>query len=344
MVRSSTHDHRSLTTNRTFDWPAGFERIPQVPWAYAPIDESATNYDSAGGHSWYKNLEPIVAQALTALDGSRLLIEYSCGTGILADRILPKASTDTGILNVDASPKFLRLAVEKFRNDTRVAFRLLDWIKDDGRLQTLDEAMDRCFVQREAEVLTSANAIHLYGHLDDTLQSWHRCLAPGAFIFVSSANIRNPFARPDDLILDETVVRVNEISAEIVQCEPIFEEYRTSVDDYTKMAAYTDLRNKVFAPVRPLDLYLDGLSAAGFDVLHVFDQTIFVPVNEFYHALSSYHDSVLGWVGGSVNVDRASPTKAALKDRLFLIKYSLERLADDGYFPCSWTYITCRRR
>jgi hypothetical protein len=45
-----------------------------------------TDYDSVGSHSWYKNLEPTVAQVLAALGEHKLLIDYSNSTGILAKR------------------------------------------------------------------------------------------------------------------------------------------------------------------------------------------------------------------------------------------------------------------
>jgi hypothetical protein len=53
---------------------------------------------------------------------------------------------------------------------------------------------------------------------------------------------------------------------------------------------------------------------------------------------------VLSWVGGSPKVEGSPPSQAAVQDRLFLIRYSLERLfPGQDTFPCSWTYLTCRR-
>lgn len=327
-----------------FQWPDGFDRVPSESWAHSPVDASAINYDKAGGHSWYKNLEPLTAQVLATLDDG-LLIEYSCGTGILADRLQPKLSDLAGVLNVDASAKFLRLAVEKFGNDRRFAFRLLNWLGEESRLQLLDEVTEPGVLDRGADILTSANAIHLYTDLKETILSWHRCMKSGAKVFVGSANIYNPSARPGDLILDETVARINELAAEVVYEDPLFEEHRDALSDSGKMASHEAQRDQVFVPVRRLDTYLDVFSAAGFDVLQVFDQTIFVPASEFCQALSTYHDAVLGWVGGTVKVEGQNATRTALRDRLFLIKYCLEKLSNDnGTFPCSWTYITCRRR
>jgi hypothetical protein len=110
------------------------------------------------------------------------------------------------------------------------------------------------------------------------------------------------------------------------------------------MARHVKLREKVFVPVRPLELYLQAFRGAGFTVLHVFEETIFARVDEWYRLLSTYHDGVLSWVGGSEKVEGAPPSAEAVRQRLFLIKYSLEKLfPGQDSFPCTWTYLTCRR-
>jgi SAM-dependent methyltransferase len=245
---------------------------------------------------------------------------------------------------VDASPKFLRVALETFRDDDRVAFRLLQWLKAEKRLQSLGEVAGPDLLDRGADAITSTNAIHLYYDLDETLASWARVLRPGGLAFVCSGNMRNPQGRPDEWIIDETVARVNDIAAGIVRAEPAFAEYRGTLDDAALMARHARLREKVFVPVRPLELYLQAFRDAGFTVLHVFEETIFARVDEWYRLLSTYHDGVLSWVGGSEKVEGAPPSAQAVRQRLFLIKYSLEKLfPGQDSFPCTWTYLTCRR-
>jgi hypothetical protein len=110
------------------------------------------------------------------------------------------------------------------------------------------------------------------------------------------------------------------------------------------MAQHGKLRSKVFVPVRPLDLYVGAFEEAGFSVLHVFDETIAASVDEWYQLLSTYHDGVLSWVGGSQKVEGSAPSEAAVRDRLFLIRYSLDKLfPGQASFPCTWSYLTCRR-
>lgn len=337
----------SITTDESpsiSPWPMGFERIPDESWTRQEPDDFGRQYDSVGEHGWYKNLEPTVAQVLTALNENDILMDYSSGTGLLGGRILSCINHRVGILNVDASAKFLRVALDNFEDDERVAFRLLRFLKEEKRLQTLDEVVDQPVLDRGVDVVTAANAIHLYYDLAATLESWYRALRPGGLALICSGNLRNPRRRPDEWIIDETVTSINEIATEIVANDPFYEEYRSTLEDTDRMAAYTKLREKVFVPVRPLELYLDAFTDAGFTVQHVYDATIYARIDEWYQMLVAYSEGVLGWIGGSEKVGGRPPTEIAVQHRLKLIRESLEKLfpgQDD--FPCSWTYITCRK-
>jgi len=344
MSITSVRSRPAITSLDEFSWPPDFARIPDEEWTRQPVDEFGLNYDDVGSHGWYKNLEPTIAQVLATLEPGGLLVDYSSGTGILTRRLLDSIGYAAGILNVDASPKFLRVALETFRDDERVAFRLLRWLKAEKRLQSLDEVAGPALLDRGADVITATNAIHLYYDLDETLASWARALRPGGLALVCSGNMRNPHGRPGEWIIDETVARVNDIAADIVRAEPAFAEHRQTLDDAALMSRHAKLREKVFVPVRPLDLYLEAFRDAGFTVLHVFEETIFARVDEWYRLLCTYHDGVLSWVGGSEKVEGAPPSAEAVRQRLFLIKYSLEKLfPGQDSFPCTWTYLTCRR-
>jgi SAM-dependent methyltransferase len=333
-----------FTSSDESAWPEDFTRIPDEEWTRQPVDQFGLNYDDVGSHGWYKNLEPTIAQVLAALEPGDLLVDYSSGTGILTRRLLERINYLVGILNVDASPKFLRVALESFRDDDRVAFRLLHWLKAEKRLQALDEVAGPELLARGADAITSTNAIHLYYDLDDTLAAWARMLRPGGLAFVCSGNMRNPNARPGEWIIDETVAKVNDIAAELVRTEPAFAEYRGTLEDAALMSRHAKLREKVFVPVRPLEFYAEAFQDAGFTVLHVFEETVFARVDEWFRLLSTYHDGVLSWAGGSEKVEGRPPSAEAVRQRLFLIRYSLEKLfPGQDSFPCTWTYLTCRR-
>lgn len=340
---TSLRNESALSHSPGFNWPDGFARIPDEGWTRQPVDQFGLDYDSVGAHGWYKNLEPITAQLLAALDRGKVLIDYSSGTGILTRRLLKRIQYPVGILDVDASAKFLRVALESFADDERVAFRLLHWRKEQKRLDRLDEVISLDVFSPGADLLTSTNAIHLYHDLDDTLASWARVLRPGGLAFVCSGNMYNPHAPAGNWIIDNTVAKVSEIAADVVSSHAAFEEYRATMADSERMARHRRLRDKVFVPVRPLDLYVKAFEEAGFTVLHVFDETISARVDDWYQLLATYHEGVLSWVGGSEKVEGTPPSEAALRDRLFLIRYGLDKLfPGQDSFPCAWTYLTCR--
>src|ERR1700726_679259 len=239
MSITSVRSRSAFTSPGEFPWPGDFARIPDEEWTRQPVDEFGLSYDDVGSHGWYKNLEPTIAQVLATLKPGGLLVDYSSGTGILTRRLLDSISYPVGILNVDASPKFLRVALETFRDDERVAFRLLRWLKAEKRLQTLDEVAGPDLLARGADAITSTNAVHLYYDLDDTLASWARVLRPGGLAFVCSGNMRNPNGRPGEWIIDETVASVNEIAADLVRTEPAFAEYRQTLGDAALMSGHT---------------------------------------------------------------------------------------------------------
>src|SRR4030095_5484884 len=149
----------------------------------------ALKYDTVNHHGWYRNIDPTVDDLAGELKDGDLLIDYSSGTGSLPERLLRRTGhLGVGIVLVDSSPKFLRVALEKFRGERRVAFRWIRYLKELRRLEFVDEVLGKDLVARGADVLASTNAIHLYYDLDDTLRSWTRALKPGAWVFVQSGN------------------------------------------------------------------------------------------------------------------------------------------------------------
>jgi ubiquinone/menaquinone biosynthesis C-methylase UbiE len=323
-----------------FAWPEGFVPIPAEDWTNRDVDEAGIAYDHVDAHGWYRNLDLTVEDLASELRDGDLLLDYSGGTGILLDRLrLRVFDRRIGVVIVDASAKFLRVALEKYQDDPLVALRLLRYLRDEKRLQTLDEVLDL-----EFDALACTNAIHLYPDLGETLGTWIRALRPGGGVFINSGNIRNPRAKPSEWILDETVWVINDLAEGLVRSDPQYVHYREAVDDTERMQAYADFRNRVFVAPRPLDSYLEALRGAGFDVLDVREETIEARVSEWFEFLSAYHDAVLGWVGGTQRIDGADPTPGAVRDRLHLIRHAMETLfGGRPSFNACWTYITARK-
>jgi ubiquinone/menaquinone biosynthesis C-methylase UbiE len=326
-----------------FAWPEGFERILPEDWVEQAVDAFGLHYDTVENHGWYRNLDLTVDQLAQDLQDGDVLIDYSGGTGILLDRLrLRVFDRQIGMVIVDSSPKFLRVALERFRGDGRVAFRRLGYLREEKRLQSVDEVLGDRFPG--ADELVSTNAIHLYDDLEGTLRAWARVLKPGGRVRINSGNLRNPRAGENEWIIDETVYVVHEVATGLVRTNPRWAAYRDVLDDAERMEAYLSWRDRVFLAPRPLELYLDALGAAGFSVGEVTERTIEADVEEWYEFLAAYADAVLGWVGGSAKVDGAPATEEAAADRLDLLREALTTIfGGRPTFLCCWTYITATR-
>jgi ubiquinone/menaquinone biosynthesis C-methylase UbiE len=325
-----------------FDWGT-FERIPDEDWVSQPVDSFGIHYDTVENHGWYRNLDLTVEQLDGDLGHSDVLVDYSGGTGILLERLRERiGDRSVGMVIVDSSPKFLRIAVDRFLDDDRVAFRRLRYLKGLGRLEFLDEVLPTGFM---ADGLVSTNAIHLYDDLEDTLAAWARVLRPGAKVRINSGNIRNPRAAQGEWIIDDTVFRAHEAAAEIVHTDDRYVPYRAVLESPEPLRAYLDYRDRVFLAPRPLDYYVDALGAAGFYVAEVTERTIEASVEDWYEFLAAYADAVLGWVGGSEKVDGRGATDEAAADRLRLLRESLDVVFEGRTtFDCCWTYITATKQ
>jgi ubiquinone/menaquinone biosynthesis C-methylase UbiE len=324
-----------------FDWGT-LERIPDEDWVSQPVDSFGLHYDTVENHGWYRNLDLTVEQLDGDLGDGDVLVDYSGGTGILLERLRRRiGDRNVGMVIVDSSPKFLRIAVDRFPDDDRVAFRRLRYIKELGRLELLDEVLPPGFT---ADGLVSTNAIHLYDDLEDTLAAWARVLRPGAKVRINSGNIRNPRAAEDEWIIDDTVYRAHEAAAEIVRTDDRYAPYRAVLESPERLRAYLDYRDRVFLAPRPLDYYVGALGEAGFDVAEITERTIEASVEDWYEFLAAYADAVLGWVGGSEKVDGVRAADEAAADRLRLLRESLDVVFEGRRtFECCWTYITGSR-
>jgi SAM-dependent methyltransferase len=328
-----------------FAWPEGFAPIPDEPWTTQPVDEFGLAYDHVDSHGWYRNLDPTVEELAQTLRDGDILLDYSGGTGILLDRIkLRVFGAQHGTVIVDSSAKFLRVAVEKFKEDSRVGVRLLRFLKGEGRLERLEEVLGPELLARGVDVIASTNAIHLYPDVADTAASWARALRPGGKVLINSGNIRNPRARRSEWILDETVWVVADLAEGIVRTDESFAAYRPLLEDRDRMKRHAAHRDRVFLDPRPLDAYTAALESAGLVVDSVREVSIEAGVHDWYEFLSAYHDAVLGWVGGTDKIDGAAPTEAAVADRLRLMRQAMDTLfGGRPTFQACWTYITCVR-
>jgi SAM-dependent methyltransferase len=328
-----------------FPWPPGFARVPDEEWARAPTEALALKYDTVQDHGWYRNLDRTVEQLAADLRPGDVLLDYSGGTGILAGRLLEEvAERRFGILIVDSSPKFLRVALEKLGGHERVAFRHIRYLRDEQRLQLVQEVAGPELVERGVDAVVSTNAVHLYFDLEDTLRSWHALLRPGRRAFVQSGNIGVPDRPGDAWIIDETVEAIHAAAVELVRSDDAWAAYRSGLDDRARTASYDELRRKFFLPVRPLAFYVEALESAGFGVEDVEHRIVDAHVDQWYEFLATYHEGVLGWVGGSERIERRAPSTEAVDDRLRLLRVAMDEVfGGRPGFKAAWTYLVARR-
>lgn len=328
-------------------WPVGFDRIPEDdPWVQSPIEELALKYNDVEHHGWYRNLEPTLDDLQADIREGDIVIDYSAGTGIFVEQFLQRVpALQAGFLLVDASPKFLRLALEKLGSDERIAFRWIQYLKSEKRLQLLDEVLPESIRTRRVDALCSTNAIHLYFDLLDTLNSWSRILKPGATVLIQSGNIENSDAPDNTWIIDSTVERIQPIARELVHSDSRYSAFRPSLDNKERSAAYDQLRRKYFLPVRLLGYYLEALQSANFEIVEVKALPVEALVADWNGFLTTYHEGVLGWAGGSKRIDGLAPSEDIVGVRKELMSESLSALFDgQPCFQACWTYIKCRNR
>jgi SAM-dependent methyltransferase len=325
-----------------FEWPPDFDQVLAEPWASAPVDPAGERYAAMASHRWYSNLELTREQLAKALRAGDLLVDYSGGTGILARQVLDQIP-GVGVLIVDASPRFLRVALEQLRREPRVAFRLLHFLSDHQRLQRLDEAVGAPLLMRGVDAIVSTNAVHLYTDLENTFRAWWRTLRPGGRVFIQSGEIRNPDGRPGEWLISDVMDQVREVARRIAAEDRRYEPYRSVLADSERMGRYDALYRKVFLPVRSVREYQEALTSAGFSLSSIDTRSIEVGALEWYQASSVYPD-LLAWVGGSPKVDGHPPSPAAMKDRLDLLKQAfLTVFRGKEVFSGTWTYFTAQR-
>lgn len=322
-------------------WPEDFQRIPDDSWTRDSVDEMARAYDEVGQHGWYANIDPTVDELAAFLDPGDILVDYSGGTGLLIDRLLDRELEVVGILNTDSSAKFLRLCLEKFASEERVALRRIPYLEEEQRLAYVDEVLDASLQELGIDAVASTNAIHLYHDLLATLASWRRILTPEGRVFVQSGNIARD-DRPDGRwIIDRTVEAVDREARVMVREDENFAAHRGILENSQAMEEYDALRERYFLPARPASHYRQRFGKAGFQIEETTHRAIEVERTEWAQFLKVYHQGVLGWVGGAEKITGQPAEEGAIEARHELIDRALERVLEgEDTFEAEWTYWT----
>jgi ubiquinone/menaquinone biosynthesis C-methylase UbiE len=319
------------------------DKIIDESFLKSDVTEFALGYDRVKNHTWYDNLNYLVDLSKKYFNDDDFIMDYSCGTGIFPERLLKSTVSCPRILMMDSSPKYLKLSYDKFGNNYKFFFRLMKYLKEENRLQTIDESMGEDYKELLNGIICT-NAIHLYPTISDTIKSWNKLLVKGGKLLINSGNIYNPLMGADTKLIDQTVNEISKLSFDIVKENPKYSKYIDLMEDFEYVNKHNTLRDKYFLPIRPINFYTDELIENGFKIVEVKTIDVGAKVDEWFDFLKVYHEGVLGWIGGVNKITGVDPKENEVQDRIDIIKLALNKMFNNkNDFKACWNYIICEK-
>ena len=319
------------------------DRVVDDSFLKSDVTEFALGYDKVKNHTWYDNLNYLVDLSTKYFNEDDFIMDYSCGTGIFCERLLKSTIDCPRILMMDSSPKYLKLSHDKFGRNYKFHFRVINYLKNENRLQTISEVLGKNH-EELLDGIVCTNAIHLYPTISDTIKSWHQILVKGGKLLINSGNIQNPSMNENSKLIDQTVNEISKLSYEIVKETPKYSKYLDLMDDFDYINKHNTLRDKYFLPIRPINFYTDELIKNGFKIMEVKTIDIDAKVDEWFDFLKVYHEGVIGWVGGSKKITGIEPTDDDINDRIEIIRLCLLKMFNNqNDFKACWNYIICEK-
>ena len=319
------------------------DKIIDESFLKSDVTEFALGYDRVKNHTWYDNLNYLVDLSKQYFNDDDFIMDYSCGTGIFPERLLKSNVSCPRILMMDSSPKYLKLSYDKFGNNYKFFFRLMKYLKEENRLQTIDESMGENYIELLDGIICT-NAIHLYPTISDTIKSWNKLLVKGGKLLINSGNIYNPLMGADTKLIDQTVNEISKLSFDIVKENPKYFKYINLMEDFEYINKHNTLRDKYFLPIRPINFYTDELIKNGFKIVEVKTIDVGAKVDEWFDFLKVYHEGVLGWIGGVNKITGVDPKENEVEDRIDIMKLALNKMFNNkNDFKACWNYIICEK-
>jgi len=319
------------------------DRVVDNSFLKYDVTEFALGYDKVKNHTWYDNLNYLVDLSTKYFNEDDFIMDYSCGTGIFCERLLKSTIDCPRILMMDSSPKYLKLSHDKFGRNYKFHFRVINYLKNENRLQTISEVLGKNH-EELLDGIVCTNAIHLYPTISDTIKSWHQILVKGGKLLINSGNIQNPSMNENSKLIDQTVNEISKLSYEIVKETPKYSKYLDLIDDFDYINKHNTLRDKYFLPIRPINFYTDELIKNGFKIIEVKTIDIDAKVDEWFDFLKVYHEGVIGWIGGSKKITGIEPTDDDINDRIEIIRLCLLKMFNNqNDFKACWNYIICEK-
>ena len=229
------------------------------------------------------------------------------------------------ILMMDSSPKYLKLSYDKFGNNYKFFFRLMKYLKEENRLQTIDESMGKDYKDLLDGIICT-NAIHLYPTISDTIKSWNKLLVKGGKLLINSGNIFNSSMDSESKLIDQTVNEIAKLSYKIVKETPKYSKYSDLINDVDYIKKHDSLRDKYFLPVKNIEYYTDEILKNNFKILEIKTINIDARVDEWFEFLKVYHEGIISWVGGANKITGVDPKEDEIEDRIDIIKLALNEM------------------
>lgn len=315
----------------------GFTQNGWVP--DMPVSKGAEGYHRAVINATWNidNINWLIEIIKPDIRENDVIVDFGAGTGASAISILNAAKTSINLILVDNSPAWLAKAYQLLHDNPNIYFFI---IRDkNGKYEALGNTIGK----NTADIVVSANTVHLISELDEAFAGIADALKKkGKFAFQSGSIFRN--GRPRDiLMIEDTVHRVHDIAANIIKQNDLFKKYREGLNERIK--AEEPQRNFIFRPHRSVDIYLDALKKSGFE----HDKPIFRKIRVKYSDWLNFLRVRRLQAGIFPEIGGRNPSPDEEKDRdvlitlaakqLFLELEEKNSLADKKSFTVEWTYI-----
>ena len=309
------------------------------PWhPDRPVSRGATAYHDAVVNAPYyiENLDEMANLIEPFIKNNQVVVDFGAGTGVSALRMLKKLKADFKLILVDNSAAWLGKAHEILSQNPKVQFYLLE--KNNERYATLAETIGL----QVADHVTCANTIHLIPNVKEALEGINLAMKPkGTFTF-QSGNIARPGRREGAIMVDDTIIRVHDISLDLIRKDKRFLKYADGLDSHIKLES--SQRKFVFPDPRPEKFYLDALKSAGFRHEKSHYKLIRISYKDWLDFLrvKRLQAGILPEIGGKEpspdeEKDRDEIITAA-SQQLFMELEKNNPMADDKSFTVEWVY------
>lgn len=304
-----------------------------------PISQGAKAYHKAVANtSWHKdNIRGLKTILQNKLEKDYTIIDYGAGTGSSAIYISKILKSGNHLILVDNSPSWLGYAYNLLSSNKKMSFNIIVKEKT-GKYQALEKVVGK----NNANIVISANTVHLIPELDDTFKGIYKSLKKNGYFIFQSGNIINKNNK-NKLMIEDTVREVHDISINIINNSDHFKAYRKGLDE--RILSESTQRKFVFPDPRPIDLYVKSLKSQGFRSISTSTQDIKIKYKDWLNFLNvrRLQAGILPEIGGRHPSNKEENDRSKIIEiaalELFKKMVKNNQLATKISFTASWTYV-----